>query len=134
MISTLSKLTNLPLEFRDCLTKLFERLLEKHKLHKCSQNEQSLKLSKYILLLLIAKLLQPCPALCDPMDCSPPGSSVHGFSRQECWRGLPWSPPGIFPSQGSNPCLFLMSPYWQAGCLPLVPPRKFKNTVYKIDN
>ena len=21
---------------------------------------------------------QPCPSLCDPMDCSPPGSSVHG--------------------------------------------------------
>ena len=25
-----------------------------------------------------AKSLQLCPALCDPMDCSPPGSSVHG--------------------------------------------------------
>ena len=24
------------------------------------------------------KLLQLCPTLCDPMDCSPPGSSVHG--------------------------------------------------------
>ena len=23
--------------------------------------------------------LQSCPTLCDPMDCSPPGSSVHGF-------------------------------------------------------
>ena len=23
------------------------------------------------------KLLQLCPTLCDPMDCSPPGSSVH---------------------------------------------------------
>ena len=22
---------------------------------------------------------QSCPALCDPMDCSPPGSSVHGI-------------------------------------------------------
>ena len=27
-----------------------------------------------------AKLLQSCPAPCDPMDCSPPGSSVHGDS------------------------------------------------------
>ena len=26
-----------------------------------------------------AKLLQSCPTLCDPMDCSPPGSSVHGI-------------------------------------------------------
>ena len=25
-----------------------------------------------------AKLLQSCPTLCDPMDCSPPGSSVLG--------------------------------------------------------
>ena len=24
-----------------------------------------------------ATLLQLCPALCDPMDCGPPGSSVH---------------------------------------------------------
>ena len=26
---------------------------------------------------MCAKLLQSCPTLCDPMDCSPPGSSVH---------------------------------------------------------
>ena len=26
-----------------------------------------------------AKLLQSHPTLCDPMDCSPPGSSVHGI-------------------------------------------------------
>ena len=26
-----------------------------------------------------AKSLQSCPTLCDPMDSSPPGSSVHGF-------------------------------------------------------
>ena len=26
-----------------------------------------------------AKSLQLCPILCDPMDCSPPGSSVHGI-------------------------------------------------------
>ena len=26
-----------------------------------------------------AKLVQSCPTLCDPMDCSPPGSPVHGI-------------------------------------------------------
>ena len=36
-----------------------------------------------------AKLLQSCPTLCDHMDCSLPGSSVPGFSRQEYWNGLP---------------------------------------------
>ena len=25
------------------------------------------------------KSLQSCPTLCEPMDCSPPGSSVHGI-------------------------------------------------------
>ena len=25
------------------------------------------------------KSAQSCPTLCDPMDCSPPGSSVHGI-------------------------------------------------------
>ena len=30
---------------------------------------------------------QSCPTLCNPMNCSPPGSSVHGISRQEYWGG-----------------------------------------------
>ena len=30
---------------------------------------------------------QSCPALCDPMDCSPPGSSVHGILQA---RILKW--------------------------------------------
>ena len=28
---------------------------------------------------MYAKSLQSCPTLCNPMDCSPPGSSVHGI-------------------------------------------------------
>ena len=34
-----------------------------------------------------AKLLQSCPTLCDPMDCSLPGSSVHGIFQA---RVLEW--------------------------------------------
>ena len=30
--------------------------------------------------LMCAKLLQSCLILCEPMDCSPPGSSIHGDS------------------------------------------------------
>ena len=40
-----------------------------------------------------AKSLQSCPTLCDPMDCSLPGFSVPGFSRQEHWSGLPLPSP-----------------------------------------
>ena len=36
---------------------------------------------------------QSCPALCNPMGCSPPGFSVHGISRQEHWSGLPFPSP-----------------------------------------
>ena len=50
-----------------------------------------------------AKSLQSCPNLCDPMDCSLPGSSVHGISRQEYWSGVPLPslrvPLGIFLKQ-----------------------------------
>ena len=37
---------------------------------------------------------QSCPPLCNPVDCSPPGSSVHGIPRQEYWSGLPCAPLG----------------------------------------
>ena len=40
-----------------------------------------------------AKSLQSCPTLCDPIDGSPPGSPVPGFSRQEHWSGLPFPSP-----------------------------------------
>uniref|UniRef100_A0A8C0A1Z8 RNA-directed DNA polymerase n=1 Tax=Bos mutus grunniens TaxID=30521 RepID=A0A8C0A1Z8_BOSMU len=39
---------------------------------------------------------QSCPTLSDPMDCSLPGSSIHGFSRQESWSGLPLPSPCIY--------------------------------------
>ena len=49
----------------------------------------------------VCKLLQSC--LSDPMDCRPPGSSVHGFSRQQHWSGLPCPPPGDLPDPGIKP-------------------------------
>ena len=42
---------------------------------------------------VLAKSLQLCPAVCNSIDCSPPGSSVHGFSRKEHWSGLPCPSP-----------------------------------------
>ena len=34
---------------------------------------------------------QSCLTLCDPTDCSPPGSFAHGSSRQEYWNELPFA-------------------------------------------
>ena len=48
-----------------------------------------------------AKLLQSCLTLCNPMDCSLPGSSLSlEFPRQESWSGLPFPPPGELPDPG----------------------------------
>ena len=46
---------------------------------------------------------QSCLTLFDPMDYSPPGSSVHEFLRQEYWSGLPFPSPGNFPDPGTKP-------------------------------
>ena len=54
----------------------------------------------------VGSVAQSCPTLCDPMDCSPPGSSVHRIPQA---RILEWGATaflqGIFPTQGSNPGL-----------------------------
>ena len=54
-----------------------------------------------------AKLLQLCPTLCDPMDHSPPGSSVQGILQARIleWVAMPFSrgssqprePPSLMP-------------------------------------
>ena len=36
-----------------------------------------------------SEVTQVCPTLSDPMNCSPLGSAVHRFSRQEYWSGVP---------------------------------------------
>ena len=40
-----------------------------------------------------AKSLQLCPTLCDPIECSPPGSSVHGILQTRIleWFAMPFS-------------------------------------------
>ena len=35
---------------------------------------------------------QSCPALCDPVDCSPPGSSVHGMFQARILESVPLPP------------------------------------------
>ena len=63
-------------------------------------------------------------SLCDPMDCSPPGSSVHGDSpSKNTGVGCHAQLQGIFLTQGSNLHLLCFL-HWQAGSLPLAPPGK----------
>ena len=46
---------------------------------------------------LVAK---SCPTLCDPIDYSQSGSSVHGIFQARNWSGLPFSTPGYLPDSG----------------------------------
>ena len=70
-----------------------------------------------------AQLLQLCPTFCDPMDCSPPGSSTYGILQEEYWSGLLCPPPGGLPDPGTEPA----SPEYPAlagGLFTTAPPGK----------
>ena len=51
---------------------------------------------------MCAKSFQVCSTLCDPMDCSQAGSSVHGILQARNWSGLPCPPPGDLPNSGTE--------------------------------
>ena len=41
--------------------------------------------------------------LCDPMGCSPPGSSIHGILQARVLGGVPFPSPGDLPDPGIEP-------------------------------
>ena len=47
-------------------------------------NLKACSVATFSLFVLVTQL---CLTLCDSVDCSPPDSSAHGFSRQEYWSG-----------------------------------------------
>ena len=69
---------------------------------------------------LVAKL---CPTHCDPMNCSPPGSSVHGIFQAKILEWVDVSPPGDLPNPGIE-LESLVSPILKVDSLPTEPPRK----------
>ena len=71
-----------------------------------------------------AKSLQSCLTLCDPMDCSLPGSSVHGIlPGKNTEVDVHALLQGIFPTQELNLGLLCLL-HWHLGSLPLAPPEK----------
>ena len=74
--------------------------------------------------LLPAKSLQSYLTLCDPVACSPPGSSVRGALQAGYWSGLLCPSPGGLPDPGIEPALFMTNLCWQVGSLPLALPWK----------
>ena len=81
--------------------------------------------------MLNAHLLQSCSTLCDTIDCSPPGSSVHGIPQARIleWVALSFSRdlpnPGIEPMSPASPGL-------QEDSLPSESPGKPINVKYIV--
>ena len=71
---------------------------------------------------MLCLVTQSCLTLFDPMECSPPDSSVHGIFQY--WSGLPCPPPRDLPNRGIEPRFLTL----QADSLPSEPPGKPKNT------
>ena len=46
---------------------------------------------------------QSCLTLCNPMDCSLPGSPVHGIFQARILESLPFPSPGDLPDPGIEP-------------------------------
>ena len=87
-----------------------------------------LKLNSYSLSCLAAQLYL---TLCDPMDCSPPESSVHGILQARILEWVAFPPPGGLPNPGIEPA----SPALQVDSLPLShqgSPRCFVSCVLSV--
>ena len=50
-----------------------------------------------------SEVAQSCPSLCDPMDCSPPGSPLHGILQARIleWNAIPFSRGSFRPKDGT---------------------------------
>ena len=75
---------------------------------------------------MCAKSLQSCPTLCDPIDHSPPDSSVHGILQARTLDELPRPPPGDLPDPGTKPRSPVFSAL-QVDSLPAEPLGKLKS-------
>ena len=69
------------------------------------------------------KSLSPVRLSATPWTVAYQAPPSMGFSRQECWSGLPFHSPGDLPNPGIEP----ESPELQADALPSEPPGKPPN-------
>ena len=98
----------LPKERYHTLWEMYNRIQSSHE-----QSSTVPRIPSKVVLCLVA---QSCPSLCDPLDYSPPVSSVHGIFQARIleWVAFSFSR-GSFPTQGFNPGLL----HWQEDSLPL---------------
>ena len=73
-----------------------------------------------------SEVTQSCLTLRDPMDCSLPGSSIHGIFQARVLEWVPFSFPGDLLDLGIEP-VSLVSPTLAGGLFTTVPPGTFLN-------
>ena len=73
---------------------------------------------------------QSCLTLCDPLDCSPPQSSVHGILQARILGWVATSVSGVLPDTGIEPS----SPALQADSLVSEPPGKLPKQETQIQS
>ena len=75
----------------------------------------------YICVCVYTQLLQSCPILCDPVDCSLPSSSVHGIlqARILMWVAISFSRGSSWPPDPRIKPAFPVPPVLQMSSLPL---------------
>ena len=98
------------------------RVLEWGAIAFCNNSITYSNIKQKVMLLLLPSRLVVSDSLC-PMDCSPPGSSVHEILQARIleWVAIPISRGSSQPRDNLN---LLGLPHWQVGSLPLAPPRK----------
>ena len=70
-----------------------------------------------------AQLLRHVHLFLNPLDCSPPGTSVYGILQQEYYNGLTFSPPGDLPNPGIKR-VSSVPPALAGECFTTAPPEK----------
>ena len=63
----------------------------------------------------VCSVAQLLLTLCDPMDCNPPGSSIHEIFQAMYWTALPCPSPWDLPDPGIEPTSLALVGYSPKG-------------------
>ena len=84
-------------------------------------------------LIVFVQLLSHVQLLCDPMDCCPPGSSIHGISQGRILEGSPFPLQGNLPDPGIECRTPALQAFWSpSGFFTTEPPGKPKVLITEI--
>ena len=88
--------------------------VESYNRHLLKQTSKQTWVKVTLVKINVCSVSQSCPTFCNPLDWSPPGSSVHRtFLSKNAGMGCHFFLQEIFLTQGSNPCLLCLLYYSQ---------------------